>query len=113
MCALDFDGSPEFWSQSHPVARTQHRCVVCGRDIVPGARYLRESGKWEGELFSDACCLDCETDRDAFSEAHDGTPFVGNFLMFLDGCISDGDAESDATWRPMFERIKARAAVPA
>lgn len=110
MCDIEFDGTPGFWSKTHPVARKEHRCVVCRATIKPGQRYLRESSKWEGEVSSDACCITCEADRDQFGEAHRGVPFANSFFQFLIDCIDDRDEESRTRWQPMLEGIKARRA---
>lgn len=106
MCDIEFDGTLGFHEKKHPVARKAHRCVVCRGTIKPGDRYLRESYKWEGEVGSDACCLTCAKDVDAFGDAHGGRPFAGSFLDFLVGCLDERDEESERLWRPTYEHIK-------
>lgn len=51
--------SMEFYNVTTPKARKRHVCEACGRVIEVGETYQRETGKWEGDFFSRAQCLDC------------------------------------------------------
>lgn len=51
MCSDDFD-PPEFYSQSQPSARKQHRCYECHRAIPVGEVHRLIAGKWEGVFSS-------------------------------------------------------------
>ena len=51
----------EFFNSSEPVARKEHKCECCGRMIKAGERYVRETGKVDGDFFSRAWHLDCKT----------------------------------------------------
>lgn len=60
-CYCDYD-PPEFFRQRMvKAARSRHKCVECGRAILPGERYESTTGKWDGEMsFMKTCshCLD-------------------------------------------------------
>ncbi len=60
----DSDGSPEFYTIKIVKARKDHKCLECQRHIQKGAEYERQSGKFDGEIFSDKICLDCVNIRD-------------------------------------------------
>ena len=51
---------PEFYEESHPVARREHRCCECRRPIPKGAKYRRIAGKWDGEFDTFSQCARCE-----------------------------------------------------
>lgn len=58
MCHYDLEG-PTVFTVRHPVARKVHRCWECGHDILPGHRYVRSSGIWDGSPGSHAQHEDC------------------------------------------------------
>jgi hypothetical protein len=63
----DSDGYPEFYNSGRPKARKEHRCEDCRRTIAKGQVYRRDSGKFDGELFSYKTCLICDEIRQAFT----------------------------------------------
>ncbi len=42
----------EFYSQRLMIARKPHKCCETGRTILPGERYWRLTGKWDGRIDS-------------------------------------------------------------
>lgn len=50
----------EFYTSTCHTARKRHTCLLCGEDIEIGERYLRESGKYEGEFFDSCYHLECD-----------------------------------------------------
>ena len=40
-------------------ARKIHKCCECGEEIRPGESYRVDSGKYDGEFFSEKTCLLC------------------------------------------------------
>lgn len=50
----------EFWSRTHPRARVQHRCEMCGRTIDPGEVYLKGYGGDRGDTHGWTECAHCE-----------------------------------------------------
>jgi hypothetical protein len=61
MCSCDFDGHAEFSSVSHPIARKPWRCEECGDAVELGQRYRKHVSKWEGDIVTHRCCLECES----------------------------------------------------
>lgn len=45
---------------SHPTARTRHRCVLCGRQVMPGEAYWRQAGFGDGSAWTTKVCEHCE-----------------------------------------------------
>lgn len=41
---------PEFYSETFPKARKQHRCIECCAPIEIGEEHLYYKGKWEGDF---------------------------------------------------------------
>lgn len=37
-------------SETHPVARVEHRCIWCGQKILKGERYTAERSVYDGEM---------------------------------------------------------------
>lgn len=54
------------FQDKNPVARKTHTCHECDRAILPGERYLIESGIWEGEHYTYKTCSDCLSIREVF-----------------------------------------------
>lgn len=42
----------EFYSETHLIARKEHRCEMCDEAIPVGTAYWRETGKFDGEFFT-------------------------------------------------------------
>lgn len=69
-CYCDYDDiQPAFFRRSTPVAKQQHKCISCGRAVMPGEKYERCAGKWEDRVSSHATCCRCLAVRD-YVEAH-------------------------------------------
>ena len=64
---LDCDGMAEFYSVTNPKARKDHKCCECRRVIPKGTQYERSSGKYDGDIYSEATCLDCADIRSVFA----------------------------------------------
>lgn len=58
--------SPEFFSENFHRARVPHTCCECRRPIPCGSKYLRSSGKWNGDVDSISTCEDCARIRRFF-----------------------------------------------
>ena len=48
------------------IAKKEHRCCECGRQILIGEKYRYESGVWGYGPDSHKTCLDCISVRDVF-----------------------------------------------
>jgi hypothetical protein len=111
MCVIDFDEYCTVWQENTRKARKAHKCSCCRRQIEPGETYLTHFSIFDGNCNSEKCCSDCEKDREEFAAAHGGVlTNPGSFVQTLWDCMSEGDDEDEARWRPMEQRImKARA----
>lgn len=113
MCEIwegDYE-TAQVWRETARRARKAHRCACCRAQIQPGSEYIRHVSISGGRVSDESLCSACNIDRSVFAEMHDGfTSLPSYFRELLDGCISDGDEESDRVWRPMLERIRARGA---
>ena len=49
-----------FWAESHPKARTPHRCAMCRRAIEPGEVYRRSAGMDGSSAWTWIECAHCE-----------------------------------------------------
>jgi hypothetical protein len=70
-CGVCLGGEPdcmaEFFEVDVVKARKVHKCCECGLEIAIGSKYVRESGKWEGEFASFKTCCLCAEIRQAFT----------------------------------------------
>jgi hypothetical protein len=51
---------PEFFDRSFPIARKQHKCCECRQPILPGEKYCRNAGKWDGAMDCYKVHVECE-----------------------------------------------------
>lgn len=58
--------SSEFESITNPVSRKTHKCYECGKEILPGEKYERSSGVWDGDFNTFKTCADCLSTRESF-----------------------------------------------
>lgn len=49
----------EFYTENIHSARKEHRCALCRAKIHVGEKYLRRSGKYQGDFFDDCLHLHC------------------------------------------------------
>ncbi len=63
----DCDGSPEFFNRQEVKARKPHKCMECRVIIAKGEKYQRDSGKYDGQCYTDHTCLPCAEIRHVFS----------------------------------------------
>jgi len=70
MCIVDYDigDLPDSCNFTTPKARKPYRCCECGRgtNILPGERYEKMTGKWDGKFLTFRTCLPCVEIRSAF-----------------------------------------------
>lgn len=110
MCSIDLDPC-DVWSETWRRARKDHACSCCGGAIASGERYVAHFSKFEEYIDTAKLCSPCHEAREEFANAHDaGSPQPGYFRELLTSCISDGDEESDAKWKPMLDAMDARRA---
>lgn len=65
----------EFFTRKSPKARKSYMCQECSEPIVAGARYVRVSGKCEGEMWEEVLCVPCDEIARAW---YCGTVMYGN-----------------------------------
>lgn len=83
---------PEFVNVTEPVARKEYVCCECGGSIAPKTKYVRISGKWDGDIETYKQHLECANACRAIrDERNDCIPFG---LLFED--ISDNGLDSYA-----------------
>lgn len=67
VCLYAGDGDrPEFYVESTPRARKEHKCCECGRTITVGEKHQAASGKWDGDISTYRTCAECVEIRAAF-----------------------------------------------
>lgn len=49
----------EFSTQKTLTARKEHKCLLCGQKIGIGQKYIRHSGKYDGDFFDDCFHESC------------------------------------------------------
>lgn len=59
----------DFQSEKVVTARRQRGCPECGTQILPGQRYARETGCWDGDFYSAVMCLPCKAFADRYVES--------------------------------------------
>ena len=64
--SCDADVLPDFFNETHVVAKKDHVCCECGRNIKSGERYEYIAGKWDGEFQVFKTCKQCEQIRKDF-----------------------------------------------
>ncbi|UCE99958.1 MAG: hypothetical protein JSV82_02515 [Planctomycetota bacterium] len=85
----DYGDYPEFYNESTPIARKEHKCFECGRMITKGEKYHCASGKWNIKIETYKTCGDCLSIREQFFG--NGWNF-GNVIWDLEEHISETDA---------------------
>lgn len=71
MC-MDYDDLPEFCDERILHARKQHKCDECGRQIAPGEKYHRASGKWADGFCTYRTCEHCAVAQRWLADNCDG-----------------------------------------
>lgn len=108
MCVLDLEPC-EVWSETEHVARTPKKCDCCGGPVIKADRYIKHFSKYDGTVTSNYLCMPCKADRGYFAAAHGITPTPDGFWQILADCVSEDEDEESNPWKPMMDRIKARA----
>lgn len=110
MCEIgDFDDVCSVWSEREVCARKMARCWCCGGGIAVGDRYVVHFSVSDGMPSYEKLCLPCRDDRGAFGrEHHIGDCSPSYFQQLLVNCIGEGDAESDARWKPVLAAMTER-----
>lgn len=49
----------DFNFNTEHIAKKEHKCAICGDIIENGTKYHRYSGKYDGYMYSFACCPNC------------------------------------------------------
>lgn len=55
---------PEFYDETNPKARKDHRCCECSETIPKGEQYHKIVGKWDGHVSSYKLCGRCQEVRE-------------------------------------------------
>lgn len=103
-CDCSIDGGynyPEFWTESFPVARKEHTCCECREKIMPGQKYHRATGKWDGEWATYRTCMACYKIREHYCPHGYG---LGDLRVTIMDCLGfdylrpgeDDDEEGEA-----------------
>lgn len=97
----------EFWNETRPIARSEHRCEACYQAIEPGVQYAKMAGKSDGDFFAVKQHIECRAAECALAvlkDLHGGE----------DWChLNDLDEPDDLPWLQaehpiVFGRIKER-----
>jgi hypothetical protein len=102
----DYD-MPKFMRVSEHVSRKQHRCCECHAPILVGEKYVRITGKWDGEMNTfrqhDLCARACEFVRGTINQCL----CFGELFEFDQEAWEMSQQDSD-TFKSMMDQIKAR-----
>lgn len=95
----------EFWNETTPVARVQHKCDACGQTIEAGQPYSRMAGKFDGDFFTVKQHVECRAAEIAI--AREKGLFGGEDWVHLNDLDEPDDLHWLAAYHPVvFERIK-------
>ena len=80
------DVTIDFYNETWPRARKEHRCYECRQAINKGEYYRRVFGKWEGEIDTFVTCDRCLdlTERVKAKELAEGCPIDAATPLFGD-----------------------------
>ena len=65
-CSCDIDGGPNFSKETFPKARKNHKCCECKDSILPGSKYNRIKGMWDGKFLTFCTCMACHRIREHY-----------------------------------------------
>lgn len=68
---------PEFYHETFPKARKQHRCIECRAPIEIGEKHLYYRGKWDGDFISGRQHIVCRELCMHINSDEDCCPFGG------------------------------------
>lgn len=111
MCIIDNDGDTcPVWREAKVRARKEHTCSCCRARIAKGEVYLAHTSMYDGYWSRECLCAPCLAARDVFcaDPNHRVIPNPVSFDDILEGCIAEGDEESETKWRPLLEQIRER-----
>lgn len=66
----------EFQNYSERNARKEHKCSLCGETILAGEKYVRFSGKYDGQMFDQKLHISCERMISECCIAHDDNEYT-------------------------------------
>lgn len=77
-------------------AKKVHYCEECWKAILPGERYHRYAGTWEGRFFTNKACLHCAAARKILQDVCDGynETYYGGLGEALSDCWADHGIET-------------------
>jgi hypothetical protein len=62
---------PTVYREETPVARKEYKCCECCKPILPGQKYIKYTGLWEGKWSTYRWCIHCEHLRSQVFDAMD------------------------------------------
>lgn len=65
---VDVDDGPEFYSDTMPTARKEHKCGECREIIRVGEKYEKCVGVWDGSFNTHKTCMPCVHIRSEYFE---------------------------------------------
>ena len=78
-----------FWNSRHLTAKKEHKCIYCGKKILIGERYHRETGTFEGD-FNDYClCELCKPVVMKYDEGEELSSLFQNSVIECPKCKND------------------------
>jgi hypothetical protein len=63
-CSVDGYDGPDVYSEEYPIARKTYICCECGEEILPGQKYEKFRGLWEGRWGTYKTCMPCVAIRE-------------------------------------------------
>ena len=71
----------EFNTYREPIAKKDHKCLLCGEAIRAGEKYVRFSGKYDGLMFDNKLHPMCNRMISEYCYAHDDNEYTEDKVL--------------------------------
>lgn len=70
----------DFWRESKPKARKEHKCDLCGGAIKIGEKYIRSSGMYDGYFYDNKHHVECNGFINKYCRAHEDVEYTADAI---------------------------------